>query len=84
MHLKIDFRNKANSENQSAGGKKTRSNSAGASIRVIHVQAFYLSLSVDLRDNYCGHYLLSKAWIFSSLISMLFLRASSIMLSRAL
>lgn len=48
MHLKIDFRNKANSENQSAGGKKTGSNSAGASIRVIHVQAFYLSLSVDL------------------------------------
>lgn len=47
MHLKIDFRNKANSEKQSAGGKKTGSNSAGASIRVI-VQAFYLSLTVDL------------------------------------
>lgn len=86
MHLKIDFRNKANSEKQSAGGKKTGSNSAGASIRVIHVQAFYLSLTVDLSkgDNYCRHYLLSKACIFSSLISMLFLRASSIMLSRAL
>lgn len=48
MHLRIDFRNKANSESQSAGGKKTRSNSAGASIRVKHVQAFYLSLTVDL------------------------------------
>lgn len=85
MHLKIDFRNKANSENQSAGGKKTGSNSAGASISYTCTGFLSFTHCQPFKgDNYCRHYLLSKACIFSSLISMLFLRASSIMLSRAL
>lgn len=46
MHLKIDFRNKANSENQSAGGKKTGSYSAGASISYSYMYRLFIFHSV--------------------------------------